>query len=92
MPFVPVQELVFIAGFFKFKLFFIAASLGAVAGAVRRTSKPKGGAKGLKFGKLFALLNRPYHQLLNQKDVQRWKKCCPRNANGEQNVILFPAH
>ncbi len=36
-------------------MFFIAASLGAVAGAVRRTSKPKGGAKGLKFGKMWPL-------------------------------------
>ena len=35
-------------------MFFIAASLGAVAGAVRRTSKPKGGTKGLKFGKWYA--------------------------------------
>ena len=28
----------------------------------------------------------------DRPDGQMWKKVAPLNANGEQNVILFPAH
>ena len=46
--------------------------------------KPKGGAKGLKFGKWYALLNRPYHQLLNKKAAKGGKMWPLKRKQGEK--------
>ena len=51
--------------------------------------KPKGGAKGLTFGKWFALLNRHLPPVVKSKKRPNVEKCCPLNANKGKNVI-FP--
>ena len=44
---------------------------------VAELHKPKGGAKGLKFGKWFALLNRHLPPVVKSKKWPNVEKCCP---------------